>query len=878
MTKAASPPGGKNDNKSRVDPGLKDAFDYVVNAVKNDLRQSNTKSLKNYLIDQKRLPLESSSLGKIFQGRPSPSSVKILRHCAEYLHENATKLGVSDRSADDWLKAIYGPLSRDSSVSDEAPEVFGSLNMSPLAGAASENSMIAASSSERGASHSQASSSGDQAVLERPSFLPARSGRAAASHEDYVDLLVMVALEDERDAILHPTKGLLRQNQWSELESRHGETYHLGTLETDHEPIRVAVGLPAGLQGSLAMGNKTTSLISELHPRFAVLVGVCAGDGELARYGDVIVPNTVFNEVEGGKRTDDQFSPDGFHREGQHFDSADQFIKFAALWKPRFLARNPRPEDLDGFVYELVSCLQEYTNGIGAHPGQRESAFRIPDATIRQLLDKFGARGYLRQNAAGHHVLTKSGLNWFKSLGQRPSPPREFECLFDRHLVTVRDVEENDDVFRRLKIAHGRHVAAVEREAIGFLNAAKGKVDGYFVAKAVQDYARFPKTDHYRMFAAKASAAFAIEFVATRAHVSRWRIVPRPQQQIELPPQSPVPWLYRPEAFASSDKPDPARPLGPVWPVSWSATVGLDRSPQVTICSGVGGAALLADLKRVEAVLASKDTADRFARRAWSLATGFLEESDTEAVVKQIQPNELRRISKDVLVGVVQRHFERHGGSLGASIVLALPSEEVGSAGEVAEILERGSIQVDYGVGIDVLERPTGVWDGEGMRSLDASLFRIICDFDKAGTLDRSEELLNGTKTIRSQRLIGWLRGEISDDEYLSAVHVRDLRIAVLAGRFGKSGHRPTPNAIRRSLALVRAASVNPSLLFALGSLSTEPALVALLLDAPVVVRAVAGLVTPAESSAKPTPWFRSPVDSWRHRRALKSQLVPEEK
>lgn len=516
MSKGDSLAGGKGD-KSRIDAGLKAAFDCVESAVKNVLRQSNTKALKNYLINQKRLPIESSSLGKLFQGRPSPLSIKVLELCAEYLHENATRLGVSDRSADDWLKAIFGPLSPDSSGLDEAPEALGSLKISAVVGAASETSMISASRAELEASDSQASPPGDRTVTGRLDFAQKGSDRSGVAYRPHVDLLVMVALEDERDAILHPTKGVFGRDEWSQLELRTSETYHLATLKGDHEPLRIAVGLAGGLQGSLAIGNKTTSLISELRPRFAALVGVCAGDGELARYGDLIVPHLVYDELQGGKRTETQFFPDGFHREGQNFDSPDQFTKFATQWKRQFLEKNPRPDDLDGFVYELLSRLIEYANGLDNHPSQRESAFRIPDPTISQLLNKFIAKGYLRQDVAGYPVVTEAGLAWFRSLQRKPDPPREFECLFNRHLVTVRDVEENDDVFRQLKEAHGRYVAAVEREAIGFLNAVKGRVNGYFVAKAVQDYARFPKTDHYRMFAAKASASFAIEFVAARA-------------------------------------------------------------------------------------------------------------------------------------------------------------------------------------------------------------------------------------------------------------------------------------------------------------------------------------------------------------------------
>jgi AAA-like domain len=366
--------------------------------------------------------------------------------------------------------------------------------------------------------------------------------------ENFVDLLVMCALEDEQNAIIDPVGGVFGNCAWLEKENLDGDTYHVASVESDHGRLSVAVGLTAGRQGPLRMVKKTTSLLGVTRPRCAALVGVCAGNGDAARYGDVIVPHLVIDETGGGKRTADGFKPDGYDREGHCFGTSDQIQRFSERWKGRFLIKHERPDYLDGYIYELLSALLRYQTKIGEHPSQIGSTFKISEETARQLLDKFYEKRYLRPDRNGLYEFTSKGLTWFKSLKRPPARPRDFECVFNRHIVTVRDVEEHDEVFSRLQQIHGRNVVAVEREAIGFLEAVEDRVDNYFVAKAVQDYARFPKTDHYRMFAAQASAAFAIEYVTAHSHLLKGR--PTPTAIIE-----------------TSREPPPA---GPLWSREWS--------------------------------------------------------------------------------------------------------------------------------------------------------------------------------------------------------------------------------------------------------------------------------------------------------------------
>jgi hypothetical protein len=331
--------------------------------------------------------------------------------------------------------------------------------------------------------------------------------------------------------------------------------------------------------------------------------------------------------------------------------------------------------------------------------------------------------------------------------------------------------------------------------------------------------------------------------------------------------RSGIPWLRRADPL--TDYGGSAPPFMSAWPVSWPATVGLDRGRQITIAAAGEVQVLLDELRRVEALLADKDATGRFPRRTWSLHSGWYAESETAGMVVELT-SDLERRSKDVIEGVVQRHFERHDGSPAASLVLIFPLDGIATACRVAATLSKGNIETVCDATIDLLVNDHRSWTVDGVRSAEAEIFRVITEFEHLEPASAFRETLSGAASPRSRRLLEWLEGRISDVDYLSTISTRDLRMAVLAGRFGKSGARPTPNAVRRSTALIEAARGNSSLFHAFGSLPVEAGIVDRLVSAPTLVRAVAGLVTFDEARAVPLPWFNQPVDTWRHGRLLR--------
>ena len=319
-----------------------------------------------------------------------------------------------------------------------------------------------------------------------------------------------------------------------------------------------------------------------------------------------------------------------------------------------------------------------------------------------------------------------------------------------------------------------------------------------------------------------------------------------------------ISWLSRIELRYSSATSE--SPTG--WPVSLAATLGLDRTSQVTICADCTAQTILKELMRVEMVLKTFDKPDEFPSRTWSIESGWLSESGTNSCIIELSGSDLTNINRDIVQGVVQRHFDQHSPS--PSLVLVIPA---GAAEPTRRIFEMLTEMTGANLGASVQLLKPAVANFRNVRSSDTNFLGLIHDFDSMKI--SQEDALAQATTSRLRKLLGWLSGMIDDEHYFGQLTTRDLKLIILSGRLGQGDAKPSPNAIHRSNALVKAATNNSDLLYGLGSLSVEPEIVQTLIHAPIHVRAVAGLLKKDEMSAVPAPWFQRPIDNWRHGRVL---------
>lgn len=308
--------------------------------------------------------------------------------------------------------------------------------------------------------------------------------------------------------------------------------------------------------------------------------------------------------------------------------------------------------------------------------------------------------------------------------------------------------------------------------------------------------------------------------------------------------------------------------MGPIgWPTSLAASVGLDRSSQITVCIGCSAHALHLELMRVEDVLNSLDEANRFPSRNWTRASGWFSKTKSDSAIIELTVSDFATLSRDTVEGVVQRHFELNGEAPAPALVIAVPHHAELLAYKVVNIL-RSISTLEGKILIDVLTSKIDKTFTSELREFDGEFISLINEFNSA-SLSRQlrPKFINNE---RFENLNRWLSGTISDKCYFSKLGIRDTRLILESGQLGFGASGLTHNAIRRSSALVESAANNHDLLFAIGSLPVERDIVQILINSPVHVRAVAGLIARKEMQAMPVEWFGKPIEAWRHGRILK--------
>ena len=113
--------------------------------------------------------------------------------------------------------------------------------------------------------------------------------------EARVDVLIITALKDERDAVLACAPVSPGEDPWERKTHRHGFSYEVRELENAQgEPLRIAVAW-AGEMGEVAAAAHAVSLIDELNPACLAMCGICAGKRGDTFLGDVIVADRVYS-------------------------------------------------------------------------------------------------------------------------------------------------------------------------------------------------------------------------------------------------------------------------------------------------------------------------------------------------------------------------------------------------------------------------------------------------------------------------------------------------------------------------------------------------------------------------------------------------------
>jgi tetratricopeptide (TPR) repeat protein len=124
-----------------------------------------------------------------------------------------------------------------------------------------------------------------------------------------VDVVILIALRLEHDAVLQVDAGAAPESTWERTAGPSGLPVAFQSFEARAgRPLRVAAAVAADM-GATAAANVLLPLVEALKPRCVAMCGVCAGHPKKTELGDVVAASRVFYH-DTGKRLPDQVQRD----------------------------------------------------------------------------------------------------------------------------------------------------------------------------------------------------------------------------------------------------------------------------------------------------------------------------------------------------------------------------------------------------------------------------------------------------------------------------------------------------------------------------------------------------------------------------------------
>jgi tetratricopeptide (TPR) repeat protein/nucleoside phosphorylase len=334
------------------------------------------------------------------------------------------------------------------------------------------------------------------------------------------DIIILTALTLEYQAVIKVDAGARSGSSWE------GETFDgLPIAFREFEgrnglALRVAVAQP-GDMGAVAALNVLAPLVQKFRPRVVAMSGVCAGKPGKTALGDVVAAERLYFHDTGKQRhdkTQQDLETCSLRKDWkialEHFDFTARFGS-EAWWQAR-----PRPQE-----WQELWVLTKLLQGVVDPSQDPECATACPQwelvidalwksGEVKPATRKLTAKGKRRIEA----VLIKH-RNQFPDLS-----PVGTLMPFKVHVAPMGSGSKviEDPAIWPFVSEHMRKTLALEMEAaaLGALVLARAHLPGRLdalVMKGVMDFADHGRDDHFKEYAARASAECLIAFLRERA-------------------------------------------------------------------------------------------------------------------------------------------------------------------------------------------------------------------------------------------------------------------------------------------------------------------------------------------------------------------------
>lgn len=352
-----------------------------------------------------------------------------------------------------------------------------------------------------------------------------------------VDVLVITALPEEYDAVLAIDDGAVPDTQWTRETGPSGGRVSFRSFLTDtNQPLRVAVALPPKM-GAVSTTNVALPLAIELKPQCIAMCGVCAGHRGKTALGDVIAANKVFYHDVGkqkGSTLELDLDPTPLrHSWNDHVKDMQRRAVQRFAEKPWFRAR-PLPAEWRErrLLHAIYQGKSEPWKHVDVALPQHEWGTILRLLRDQHLLHANGLKLTPKGRAHVKHLLTEY-------MGEFPdlSPSGTFSPfqLHSAPFATGSSVIENkppprapsakpeqatqpnpdEDIWGFISPFMRTSLGLdMEAAAIGDLVRHQEQLAlEWIVMKGVMDFAQHGRDDHFKEFAARASAECLLWFV-----------------------------------------------------------------------------------------------------------------------------------------------------------------------------------------------------------------------------------------------------------------------------------------------------------------------------------------------------------------------------
>jgi nucleoside phosphorylase len=292
------------------------------------------------------------------------------------------------------------------------------------------------------------------------------------------------------------------------------------------EPLRVLVTWLPGT-GPLETSLQLHPLLKEFKPRFAAMTGICAGDRNKVKLGDIIVAERAFS-YDVGKMVEGEGEQSEFQRGTPMWYPPTEVIQAArgfSAWK-QVVEKEIRPPSMhQQRDWLLNKLLDPDTLQVEAIPLADLNKYVPKWRDIIDDLQKGGSNAYLTTNRKLKTPLKIRALQYGKEVF-----PFEDAKQPETYVAPIASgsAVRADSPFKEIRVPV-RDTLAVEMEGAAFYRTLQefGGIH-YLLVKGVCDYADKEKDDSYHKYAGKVSALYMYAFLRYYVTSERFPSVGKP--------------------------------------------------------------------------------------------------------------------------------------------------------------------------------------------------------------------------------------------------------------------------------------------------------------------------------------------------------------